>query len=41
MDFYNQIDDDILIQTACQFEIDNQQIKKLEDAYNKEHHKEI
>jgi len=35
MTFYDKIDDDILIETACKFDIDNDIIKKMEDDYNK------
>lgn len=41
MSFYDHIDDNELILTACQFDFDNQYVRKLEDQYNGENRKEI
>lgn len=31
MSFYDKLDDNLLIETACKFDFDNQLIKKLEE----------
>lgn len=41
MTFYEKIDDDILIETACKFDIDNDSIRKMEDDYNQTHKSEM
>lgn len=39
--FYDKIDDNQLIETACKFDFDNQYIKQLEDKYNRDFKKDI